>query len=97
MGERRSDLDWAASHHGVVGESALVHDERDLRVGFDIAVLLGATAGAHDEHAMVVDVPDRRAVGTAAAVNRREHGDVWPGEEGVAFFRGHGDIVPASG
>jgi len=86
----RADFDGAASHNRVVGESALVHDERDFRVGLDVAVLLRTAAGAHNEDAAVIEVPYRRGVGAAAAVHRREDGDVRFGEEGVAFFGSHG-------
>src|SRR5439155_4804765 len=47
--KRRPDLSPAASRQVVVGQRAPVDNKRDLRVHFDVAVLLRAASPRHDE------------------------------------------------
>src|SRR5690606_25050670 len=59
-----------------VRQLAAVDDQRDARVTLDVTVLLAALAGAHEEDAVLVEVPDGRGVRVAARAGTRQYGDV---------------------
>jgi len=84
--EGRADLRGAPRHDGVVGQRPPIDDEGHFRVGLDVAVLLSAATGAHDEDAVLVEVPYGDRMGTPAAADGGQDGDVGLLQERLPVF-----------